>query len=68
MRRTILLVTVALVMATMIALSAGAALAATVPDSAGGICKAESHAPDNAAEHIPEFEEGSPIECLAPPG
>jgi len=69
MRRTILLVTVALVMATIIALSAGAALAAEVPvESARGICEAKSHAPEDAAAHIPEFEQPSPGECAAPPG
>ena len=55
MRRIKLVLAIATVMAMMLALSAGTAFAVTIPNDEAycNQLRAESHAPDQADQHIP---------------
>jgi hypothetical protein len=68
MRRMVILLTIALFMTLVTALSASAVFADASPPSQAscGITEAESHATDQAVEHIPATEPG-PVECKADP-
>jgi hypothetical protein len=67
-RRIIVLVTVALIMASLVALSASSAFAQPLLPAAAdcGVSSAERHAPNQADPHIPEAEPAT--ECRAAGG